>query len=1095
MNGMFRLTLALLLALCGVGAHAQDAAAEREALAALNPARAIAAREGAESGARATRAALEELTRKFGPSHWVRAYALDDLARIEFSRRRFDDAIKLSTDSQEAITSTLGPTHARLAYFKSTRAFLNYATGRCDDAQLDYAAAYEIYRSSEGPLSDRALAAASTLANLLITTGDTFAAEQLLLRAFTGEQSRDPRSDLIQASIATTKGEFASAKTLLERAARTASAGSSQARAIALEQARLAFVTSDLASADRYLRALTPAPDGRPDLEAEHLRALVDGLRGRFAEAQAGYQRVLAGYAQQLSDDAPPVAYAYYNAAWTNRLLGDYSRSLLYFDKALHGADRCMGAESGLAAAIYLERSGLYLEVNRLSEALADADHGLKIAERPSFDPVRRAYAVATRGFALKRIGRVDEARKLFSDAIEALAKAQGPDSSDLAPGYVALAEMALLRGQHAEVIRTAGEALRIRRLHGAETFWGSGAALSLLAAAHAGQGRSQRSSEASRQASGQGSGQASGQGSSSEFWRYALQLRSLVLRRLQIGPGSSEVVLRELRNSRELVERLLDAAPETHETAPRGRNSDKFDLLQLPHLSALSATGGRLGDTLGAQQPGLRELLTQRSRLQEDLQAARAHLEGSASPTRPRGSPEDAERDLARVTQLESQNAALGDTLQKQFPRAADLMSPAIESAASIQRRLEKNEALYLQVVTAQAVHGALLTREGLFIRSSDLGRAALRRHVSILRRALDLGTPLARRLPFDHAIAREIYDKTLGQFSAELAGKTELYVVPDDAMQSLPFGALVIGDPIAEAAPVPANHFLIERLAITVLPCANALHAGRPLPGRRNDRPFIGFGNPVLAGSVEGQSRSTTAVASQSASGVVEDLNALTPLPETDRELSELARVLRASADSIRSGPNATEAAVKSANLESYRVISFATHGLMAGEFRGLAQPALVLTPPRVPSATDDGLLTVSEIVQLRLTADVVLLSACNTGRDDAGGGAVGLSALTRAFLYAGANSVIVSHWSVSSQATVPLLSAAMERMVKPGFTKSRALQESMVSMLRGEAGAQYREPAFWAPFVLAGENVAISLNPSVAKSGETLAAELWK
>jgi CHAT domain-containing protein len=1058
---------ALLLALGTAGAHAQAAAAEREALAILNPARAVAAREGAENGAKATRAALEEITRRFGPGHWARAYALDDLARVEFSRRRFDDALKLSTDAQEAIVSSLGPTHPRLAYFKSTRAFLNYAAGRCDDAQLDYASAYELYRTNEGPQSERALATASTLANLLITTGDTFAAEQLLLRVFDGAQSQDPRADLFQASLAIARGELAQARALLERAAKAAPAGSAQARAITLEQARLAFITSDLAGADRYLRTLTSAGD-RPDLEAEHLRALVNGLRGRFAEAQAGYQRVLAGYGQQLSDDAPPMAYAHYNAAWTNRLLGDYSRSLLYFDKALGAADRCMGPESALAAAIYLERSGLYLEVNRLTDALADADRGLKIAERPSFDPVRRAYAIATRGFALKRIGRVDEAEKLFRDAIAALSHLQGADSSDLAPGYVALAEIALLRGQHAEVVRSASEALRIRRLHGAETFWGSGAPLSLLAAAHA------------------------KQGSSSEFWRYALQLRSLVLRRLQIGPGSSEVVLRELRNSRELVERVLDSAPETNDTATRGRNSDKFDLLQLPHLSELSATGGRLGDTLGAQQPGLRELLTQRSRLQEDLQAARAHLENAASPTRPRGSSEDAERHLARVAQLEAQIATLGDTLQKQFPRAADLMSPGIESAASIQRRLAKHEALYLQVVTPQALHGALLTREGLFIRSSDLGRAALRRGVSTLRRALDLATPLARRLPYDHALARELYDKTLGQFSAELAGKTELYVVPDDAMQSLPFGALVIGQPPAGGAPIPPDHFLIERFAITVLPSANALHAGRALPGRRNDQPFIGFGNPVLAGTTDGPSRSTTSIASQSASGGVADLNALTPLPDTDRELAELARVLRANRDTIHSGPAATEAAVKSTNLEPYRVIAFATHGLMAGEFRGLAQPALVLTPPRTPSATDDGLLTVSEIVQLRMSADIVLLSACNTGRDDAGGGAVGLSALARAFLYAGARSVLVSHWSVSSEATVPLITGAMERMVKPGVTRARALQESMIAMLRGESGAQYREPAFWAPFVLAGENAAASADQAVAMSAGTPASE---
>ena len=100
-----------------------------------------------------------------------------------------------------------------------------------------------------------------------------------------------------------------------------------------------------------------------------------------------------------------------------------------------------------------------------------------------------------------------------------------------------------------------------------------------------------------------------------------------------------------------------------------------------------------------------------------------------------------------------------------------------------------------------------------------------------------------------------------------------------------------------------------------------------------------------------------------------------------------------------------------MKTLPLNNYRVIQFATHGLVAGDLSGLAEPALVLTPPRVPTEADDGLLTASEIAALRLNADWVVLSACNTAAGT-GQGAEALSGLARAFFYAGARALLVSH-----------------------------------------------------------------------------------
>jgi CHAT domain-containing protein len=137
--------------------------------------------------------------------------------------------------------------------------------------------------------------------------------------------------------------------------------------------------------------------------------------------------------------------------------------------------------------------------------------------------------------------------------------------------------------------------------------------------------------------------------------------------------------------------------------------------------------------------------------------------------------------------------------------------------------------------------------------------------------------------------------------------------------------------------------------------------------------------------------------------------------------------------------------------------------------------AEPALILTPPQVATVEDDGLLTASEIAELKLDADWVVLSACNTaaGQSDKPN-AEALSGLARAFFYAGARAVLVSHWAVNSEATVQLITKAFaELMADPLMGRAEALRRSMVSLI--DRGGGNAHPAIWAPFVVVGEGAA--------------------
>jgi CHAT domain-containing protein len=145
-----------------------------------------------------------------------------------------------------------------------------------------------------------------------------------------------------------------------------------------------------------------------------------------------------------------------------------------------------------------------------------------------------------------------------------------------------------------------------------------------------------------------------------------------------------------------------------------------------------------------------------------------------------------------------------------------------------------------------------------------------------------------------------------------------------------------------------------------------------------------------------------------------------------------------------------------------------------VLAGEISNATEPGLLLTPPDKASEIDDGYLSASDIAGLKLDADWVILSACNTAAGDARG-AESLSGLARAFFYAGARSLLVSHWEVASEPTVQLITNAVDEWKRdPKIGRTEALRRSMLSMI--DKGKEYEaHPAFWAPFVLVGEGGA--------------------
>jgi CHAT domain-containing protein/tetratricopeptide (TPR) repeat protein len=365
------------------------------------------------------------------------------------------------------------------------------------------------------------------------------------------------------------------------------------------------------------------------------------------------------------------------------------------------------------------------------------------------------------------------------------------------------------------------------------------------------------------------------------------------------------------------------------------------------------------------------------------------------------------------------------------------------------------------------------------------------------------------SKPLPFDLGRAHALYKSLFGQIE-DLINDKRLLIVPSGSLTQLPFQVLVTEPPKSALPQAFADYrgvaWLARKHAITVLPAVSSLKALREFAKQsRAEEPYIGFGDPLLDGDParfkgdavaaqlarearcpgaaaqtaslsERGKRTRGRVRSNDGIADVADIRSWAPLPETVNELCDVARHLGVDPSThLYLGARATETQIKALSnngmLARYRIIHFATHGALSGDVSHTSEPGLLLTPPSEASEKDDGYLTTSEIANLKLDADWVILSACNTAAGNAKN-AEELSGLARAFFYAGSRSLLVSHWEVASESTVNLITKAVaELKADPKIGRAEALRRSELDLM--DKGMTYEaHPAFWAPFVLVGE-----------------------
>jgi CHAT domain-containing protein len=377
-------------------------------------------------------------------------------------------------------------------------------------------------------------------------------------------------------------------------------------------------------------------------------------------------------------------------------------------------------------------------------------------------------------------------------------------------------------------------------------------------------------------------------------------------------------------------------------------------------------------------------------------------------------------------------------------------------------------------------------------------------------LRAALEPNVSGVRDIPpFDLALAHQLYDLLLAPVQSGWRPAKSLIVVTNGALGMLPLGLLTTAaSPIGVAEPLFASYqdapWLARTHAVSMVPSTASLLTLRRLPpgAPRRDK-LIGFGDPYFneqeaaeaEGPAQAESPQLAVAAPETTRGALfatraaahapdiegTELALLPRLPDTRAELIAVARALDADpTKALYLGKDANERNVETIDLSRFRIVAFATHGLVPGDLDGLTQPALALTAPQVAGVPGNGLLTMEKILLLKLDADWVVLSACNTA-SGAAAGAEAASGLGRAFFYAGTRALLVTNWSVHSASARELITDLFRRQsADPRLTRAEALRQAMMSMLDGpgfvdDAGNTlftYAHPLFWAPYSIIGD-----------------------
>ena len=526
---------------------------------------------------------------------------------------------------------------------------------------------------------------------------------------------------------------------------------------------------------------------------------------------------------------------------------------------------------------------------------------------------------------------------------------------------------------------------------------------------------------------------------------------------------------------------------------------------------SAMGASGARVV----AEKPELSDLVRREQDTQYQIRALQSMLTETLATPEDQQDPTAIKKMALKIKTLSKARATLLEEIKSRFPKYSDFINPQSATPALAQAYLRSGEAL-ISIYTSKnhTYVWALPYRGEMKFSIVKLDKNTIGKIITRLRKALDPNPKTLGDIPeFDLSLAHELYRKLLKPVEEGWNHVSELIIVSPGLLGQLPFSVLPTSPVrlIKQENELFSNYrkvpWLIRKVSITRLPSVSSFITLRKLPEADPGRKvFAGFGDPFfnkeqLARAEKEKSYQKIKLASldkklnvrgiritrtgnlDSDTIVSSRLESLNRLPDTADEIKGVAEALNADpARDIFLGKNASEHKVKTMDLSDRRIIAFATHALLPGDLDGLDQPALAFSSPTITGSNEDGLLTVEEILKIKLNADWVILSACNTGAAH-GVAAEAYSGLGRAFFYAGTRSILVSMWPVETTSAKKLINGLFKYQKKDKkLSRAKAFRNSMLDLIddsglkesvSGKIISSYAHPLFWAPFIIVGES----------------------
>lgn len=1053
---------------------------------------------------------LGERLRILGPDAPDTLLSLNNLAALHQAQARYAEAEPLLEQAVLSSERSLGPEDARTLTARSNLGLVYQERGRLEEAEAAFRSVLEARERLLGAAHSETTEALNNLGSFYLARGHLAAAEPLLIRALAGARplagrnarlaisveanvgalynslgryaeaepiflealraservldTNDPEAIRILDNLAALyqkQGRYAEAELLLVRARESVSGRLGEAHpeslAVANNLAALYHAQGRHTEAEPLLlRVLDLAvrelgPDGGVTNGALVNLAALYQEQGRYSEAEPLYARALASLERLRGPEHPQTLAALNNLALIYELQARHEAAEALFRRAIDGSEKTLGSDHPDTLTAQANLAALYHSQQQSSEAealyrrvLAGRERVLGIEHRDTLASLNNLAVL------LKDQERFADAEPLLKRAVDAAARTYGPNHPRRSDFAANLAVVQLFNSDAAGALLAARTAVRVLDSRS-------------LAASEDPYGDAQRARE-----------------EISDARKYTL-IADAVWAAADPAEGQQASLPEAFRALQQAMAGSASRA-----------------VVQMAARRAADNEGLELG-ALVQEREALTAQWSARSERMSEVLAGRAGATASAVGQL-----------ASERNQLEAEIREIDARLGKSFPEYFALIRPEPLDVAAAQALLAPDEAILLVVPTGFGTHLLALSSETVeWVRSASTEREV----DNAVRRLLwDVGAKVESTdaeafqweiaagpgYSFDRGTAFKLYRQIVAPVAHVLQGKRHVFTAATGSLSGLPFGLLVTEEPTgsnADPDALRATSWFADAHALAQIPSIQSLQFLRriaPAPAASADRPFAfrGFGDPLLGGAAERRSadRGRSGGAEMKAfsgrrfryGAVVADINELRKmarLPGTAIELEQLRNALGAPPESILLRDEATEAAVRSTDLSGVGIIALATHGLLAGEITGAREPALVFTPPETVSEANDGLLTASEVSSMRLSADFVILSACNTAGGDGSIGAPGLSGLARSFFYAGARNLLASHWPVRDDVAATITVRMLQILESaPALSRAQAFQQAMREVRDDRTGdaadESWAHPSAWAPFSLIGD-----------------------